>query len=119
MLSRLISNLLSRRLNRLHKAVAVSPVGTWPLAPKKLHVESSAIKTIYYHASRDELDVEFKNGSVYRYFGVPAATYKALAGADSIGREFVANVRNEFDYQQLRSRVKPAVKPAKKTAAAV
>lgn len=119
MLSRLISNLLSRRLNRLHKAVAVSPIGTWPLAPKKLHVDSSAIKTIDYHAGKNELDVEFVNGSVYRYFDVPAATYQALAGADSVGKEFVANVRNEFSYQQLRSRVKPPVKPAKKTAAAV
>lgn len=48
-------------------------------------VQSSSITSIGYAAQTQTLEVEFKNGSVYQYFGVPAAIYQGLMTAESHG----------------------------------
>ena len=47
-------------------------------------VESSALASVGY--DRDVLEVEFVNGSVYQYVGVPVWVYEALMMAQSYGR---------------------------------
>ena len=48
-------------------------------------VQSSSIASIGYAAQTQTLEVEFKSGSVYQYFGVPAAIYQGLMTAESHG----------------------------------
>lgn len=71
----------------------------------KLHgVNSTAIRSLGHDPDSDTLDVEFrKSGSKYRYDGVSAKTAKRLENASSIGRYFVRNVRDNYDFTKLRS----------------
>ena len=48
-------------------------------------VASSNVASIGYDPNGSELQVEFKNGSVYSYWNVPVAEYRALMGARSKG----------------------------------
>lgn len=48
-------------------------------------VQSSSIASVGYDAANQVLEVEFKNGVVYQYFGVPAAVYEGLMQAESHG----------------------------------
>ncbi len=59
-------------------------------------VESSSLRSIGYERTTETLEVEFKNGGVYRYGSVPAEIWNQLRGADSIGRFFQDHVRDHF-----------------------
>jgi hypothetical protein len=61
-------------------------------------VESSAIASVGYDASSAALEIEFKNGSVYQYFGVPPAEHEAMCNADSVGKYFASNIRHVYPY---------------------
>lgn len=74
---------------------------------RRLAVESSSIAEIGYAARSRVLEVLFRNGGLYRYFGVPRAVHRALVGADSIGRYMNRHVRNHYRWQRL-----PAGSPA-------
>ena len=65
-------------------------------------VESSALARVGY--DRDVLEVEFVNGSVYQYVGVPVWFYEALMTAQSRGRFFNEHIRNRYQYIRLPSR---------------
>lgn len=56
-------------------------------------VASSAIASVGYHARARLLDVEYRTGRVYRYRRVPAAAYRALLEADSVGRFVNARIK--------------------------
>jgi hypothetical protein len=61
-------------------------------------VESSQIKSIGYDARTKTLEVEFAaDGSVYRYALVPAAMYKSLMEAKSIGGYFSMMIKGSVD----------------------
>jgi hypothetical protein len=49
------------------------------------------------------LELEFKSGAIYRYLGVPAATYRGLLGAESKGAYFNGHIRNRFSGTRIRS----------------
>ncbi len=55
-------------------------------------VESSNLSSVA--TKGDDLFVEFKNGSVYRYPGL-AGEFDDLTLADSVGKYFIQNIRNE------------------------
>ena len=54
-------------------------------------VDSKSVASVGYDSERFELEVEFRNGRVYRYEQVPAAAYRLLLQAPSIG-EYVNKV---------------------------
>lgn len=56
-------------------------------------VESSNLKSIGYSVLHEVLEVQFKNGSVYRYPNVPSSTYMDFMDADSPGKYFNAHIR--------------------------
>lgn len=87
------------------------------LYPGQLKVASSSIAWIRYQRSEQTLDVAFHNGSAYRYFDVRSQDVAEFLAAPSIGRQFNKQLRNEFEYQLLRGRRKPAVAEQKKVAA--
>lgn len=64
-------------------------------------LESSSLQSVAYSAGRRVMEITFRSGWRYRYFGVPAQTYKALLAASSKGRYFAAAIRPHFTYQRL------------------
>lgn len=65
-------------------------------------VDSTSIASVGYEQHTGILTVEFKTGSVYRYFEVPRGVYDAFLAADSKGRFFMSNVRNRYRYERRR-----------------
>ena len=60
-------------------------------------VSSSNLASIGYDVPTKTLEVEFNHGGVYQYFDVPQDEYEALMSADSHGKYFVANIRNDYE----------------------
>ncbi len=52
---------------------------------KRIPVESSSVASVGYDSATFELEIEFHNGRCYRYAQVPAAAYRLLLQAPSIG----------------------------------
>jgi hypothetical protein len=48
-------------------------------------VQSSAVSSIGYNRKAGVLEIEFNNGSVYQYFGMPKNIFRNLIHANSIG----------------------------------
>lgn len=47
------------------------------------------------------LEVEFKQGLIYQYFGVPEEFWINLMVADSAGGYLAKNIKNEFSYKLI------------------
>ena len=67
----------------------------------RLTVRSSVIAGIGYTASDKTLEVQFHNGRVYQYKGVPPEQHAALMAAESIGRYFNENIRDRYPAKEL------------------
>ena len=52
----------------------------------RIPVASSSVSSVGYDPKTFELEVEFRNGRVYCYQQVPAAAYRLLLQAPSIGQ---------------------------------
>jgi len=66
-----------------------------------LPITSTMLAWAAYCPDRGILDVEFRDGTVYRLFAVPAACFERLMASDSKGAYFNRNVRNRFRHQLL------------------
>ncbi len=55
---------------------------------KRVAVNSSSLRALGYDPDEQALEVEFHNGSLYRYEQVAADVVQALLEADSLGRYF-------------------------------
>ncbi len=64
-------------------------------------VDSSSVSSIGYSAEAKALEVEFRSGAVYRYFGVPGSVYADFLAASSKGKFFNGAVRNRFGYARV------------------
>ena len=64
-------------------------------------VSSSDIRAIGYDNESQTLEVEFINGSVYQYAGVPPGEHDAIMNADSKGRYLHENVKRRYSYVKL------------------
>lgn len=70
----------------------------------RIPVVSSNLSSIGYDANSQTLEVAFRTGGVYRYFHVPASTYRALMHADSHGQYFDRYVKKQgYLYQRVAS----------------
>jgi hypothetical protein len=47
------------------------------------------------------MDVEFENGSVYRYHGVPPREYEAFRSASSQGDYHAQNIKSNYAVKKL------------------
>jgi hypothetical protein len=68
---------------------------------ERMYVSSSNIRSIGYDAGSLMLEIEFNNGAVYQFQGVPESEYDALLNAGSKGAHFNANIKNRFPYAKL------------------
>ena len=65
-------------------------------------MDSSNIRSIGYDASRQVLEVEFKQtGKVYRYAGVPADMANSLVRAPSVGSFFAKHIKGRFGGEEV------------------
>lgn len=60
--------------------------------------ESSNITKFGYDQSNQIMLVEFKNGSLYKYFDVPETIYEQMKTAPSKGRFLSQNIKGLYRY---------------------
>lgn len=61
---------------------------------EKIFTESSNLEAATHYSSLNILEIEFKNGSIYRYRDVPESVYSGLLKAESAGKFFNSNIKN-------------------------
>lgn len=64
-------------------------------------VESSHFVAVGYEPTSRKMHIEFKNGAVYEYAGVPEQFHKTLMEADSQGTFFHKNVKPHFNARKI------------------
>lgn len=67
----------------------------------RVAVESSSVSSVGYDAAVAVLEVEFRNGSVYRYFAVPSSVHEALMRSSSKGAFVNQRVRDLFPFARV------------------
>lgn len=66
-------------------------------------VTSSNLKSVGYEPETGTLEVEFKKGRLYQYRNVPQEKYAALLNADSKGRYFNKNIKDQYPTVRIHS----------------
>jgi hypothetical protein len=61
-------------------------------------VRSTSIASIAYDPSTSVLEIEFLNGTTYRYFLVPEKTHDAFLSAPSKGIFFNQSIRDRYAF---------------------
>ena len=64
---------------------------------RRERVRSSSVAYVGYDEAKHVLEIEFHNGNVYRYQDVPAAVYRLLLQARSIGDFVNTIVKPKFE----------------------
>ena len=59
-------------------------------------VASSNLVSVGYDPNSKTLEIEFKQGRVYQYFGVPAYIFRGLMQASSKGEYFHAYIKDRY-----------------------
>ena len=65
-------------------------------------VGSSNIASIGYDPTTETLEVEFLNGSIYEYYGVPEILHQELMRAGSHGSYLSSNIKKSYPYQRTQ-----------------
>ena len=66
-----------------------------------MEADSTAIQDIDYDEERSKLLVRFQSGERYVYVGVPGEVHRSFLDADSKGRFFQAEIRDQYPYNRL------------------
>lgn len=69
---------------------------------KRIPVESTALAAVGYSKRLRALEIEFRNGAIYRYLEVEPAVYDALLKAPSKARYYDDNIRHKFRSVHVR-----------------
>jgi len=64
-------------------------------------VQSSNVKSVGYDEPSRTMHVEFRDGGVYEYSGVPPETHQALVSAPSVGTHLHAHIKGRFPARRL------------------
>ncbi|MFZ3005315.1 MAG: KTSC domain-containing protein [Phenylobacterium sp.] len=68
-----------------------------------MQIESAAISDIRYDEDRAKLFVRFLDGDEYVYVGVPGEVHRSFIDADSKGRFFAYEIRDQYPYNKLQA----------------
>ena len=68
---------------------------------KRIQVTSSNIASIGFDEESSTLEIEFLDGAVYQYFGVPLTAYDGLIYAGSKGKYFAQHIKGYYRYVKL------------------
>lgn len=69
---------------------------------QRTELNSTSLKDAAYCFQEALLEIEFRRGAIYRFGGVPEATYQQLLRAESKGLYFNHHIRNRFPYTKMR-----------------
>ncbi len=69
---------------------------------KRTAVESSNLASVGYDEKSKTLEIQFNHGGIYEYYDVEKEIYEALMNAESHGRYFYYNIRDDYDYSRIR-----------------
>lgn len=69
-----------------------------PLGP----VKSSLFTGMHYHPDSQALHLEFQNGDIWRYDGVPAEKAATMAESASVGRYFGSKIKGLYNGTKVR-----------------
>ena len=64
-------------------------------------VSSTNVAAIGFDAGTETLEVEFHNGGIYQYYGVPEHMFAELMQAPSAGRFFNMYIKNNYAYSRV------------------
>jgi hypothetical protein len=59
-------------------------------------VQSSNIRAVGHDPRSNTLEVEFHDGGIYQYAGVPANEYAALVSSQSVGSHFHKHIKDNY-----------------------
>jgi hypothetical protein len=59
------------------------------------------MRSVGYEPSTRVLEIEFQSGAIYQYVEVPAAVYQGLRQAESKGKYFNREIRDEYQYLSM------------------
>jgi len=71
---------------------------------KRVPVESRALAAIGYSKRLRALEIEFRNGAIYRYLDVPRSIHKGLMNAPSKARFYHQHIRGRYQSLHVRRR---------------
>lgn len=64
-------------------------------------VQSTVVRSVGHDSATNVLEVEWVDGSVYRYFAVPATVYADLINASSIGAFINSRIKPKYRDQYV------------------
>jgi KTSC domain len=56
-----------------------------------------------YDRASQTLELEFRDGAIYRYASVPESLFQKFSRADSKGRFFTQNIRDRFAFERINA----------------
>lgn len=65
-------------------------------------VDSSQIERARYIEAKEAMEIGFKWGAVYRYYGVPEEVFDGLLKAESAGRYLSSSIKDVFEFTRLQ-----------------
>ncbi|NQU99157.1 MAG: KTSC domain-containing protein [Parcubacteria group bacterium] len=68
---------------------------------ERQYVQSSNINSVGYDEESQTLEIKFRSGGTYQYYGVPKSLYIDFINASSIGRYFYRNIKGKFNYRKM------------------
>jgi hypothetical protein len=71
------------------------------IAGARTKVVSTNIESVGYDQESKTLQVEFKNGGIWQYSGVPAEEVVKLHAAESFGGFFHKNIRSKYPGEKV------------------
>jgi hypothetical protein len=75
--------------------------GSGETTVERTPVSSSNIASIGYDEDNQILEIEFNDGSVYQYSGVPSSEHDGIMNADSKGKYLHANIKKRYSFVKL------------------
>lgn len=73
---------------------------------KREPIQSTALASVGYSRRLHALEIEFKNGAIYRYLGVDRSTYDGLMSAPSKTRFYHEKIRSKYRSLHVRRRAR-------------
>jgi hypothetical protein len=64
-------------------------------------VQSSQVESIGYDAATKTMAVQFHNGGLYRYDGVPPDVYEAALKAQSVGKFLAQSIKKQYRHHKV------------------
>jgi KTSC domain len=71
---------------------------------KRVPIESTALATVGYSKRLRVLEIEFRNGAIYRYLEVAPEVYDSLLQAHSKARFYDENIRRKYRSLHVKPR---------------